>query len=188
MMRSAHAHAPTQTISTSEPVPVHVVARAELAPRRGVEVPVVDERARLEAFDLSAAPDEATAVIHDLAAGGGDDAARTLARWLREETRRDAADARGNVPNLIEALGTVGGDLAVGALLDALDDQRHDLALKTLIVQQLGAIGTSDARALRAVDRFALVAEGTAVHDELDAELRDEALAAADESGRRLRH
>lgn len=139
----------------------------------------------LEALDLRVAPDDAPTAIHELAARAHDatprerdDAARTLARWLRDEARRDAADARGNVPNLIEALGEVGGSRAVDALIDALDDSRHDLALKTLIVQQLAALG--DPRARAAVSRFETVASNAPVNDDFDAELRNEALATAD--------
>ena len=128
-------------------------------------------------------------MIHELARSDDrDEAARTLARWLREETARDAADARGNVPNLIEALGEVGNEIASSALVDALEDERHDLASKTLIVQQLARLDHGDReRALPAVMRFARDTEDAPVHDDFEAALRREALAAADETGRRLR-
>ena len=180
----------------AEPKPPVETARVETVRAETARVETARvEIARLETLDLGAVPDEAPNAIHDLAAlahdagrGERDDAARTLTRWLREETRRDTPDARGNVPNLIEALGALGGDIAVDTLVDALADERHDLALKTLAVQQLGALAEAhgDARALRAIDRFTLVAENTAVRDDLDAELRAEAISAAEESGRRL--
>jgi hypothetical protein len=150
--------------------------------------------AELLATDLAAAPEQAPAAIHELAARARgtrdhDDAARALTRWLRDETRRDgtgAADARGNVPNIVEALGELGGDLAVRALVDALADDRYELSIKTLIVQELGTL--HDPAATAAVARFAAVAERAPVTNDLEAALRDEALAAADETGRLLHH
>ncbi|MBX3228975.1 MAG: hypothetical protein KIT84_41410 [Labilithrix sp.] len=139
---------------------------------------------RIEAppLDLHAHPDTAPALIRavaELALPDRDAAARTLARWLAQESARDTADARGNVPNLIEALGELGGDVANAALALALEDRSYDLALQTLIVQQLGA---EIPRASLA--RFAARAANAPARDDLEVELRDEALTAADDSGR----
>jgi hypothetical protein len=113
----------------------------------------------LAAIDLPANPETAPAVIPSVAEmPDRDTAARTLARWLREESLRDTADARGNVPNLIEAL----------------EDRSYDLALQTLIVQQLGERAPRDSLA-----RFAARAEKAPTDNEFEIELRNEALAAA---------
>jgi hypothetical protein len=129
----------------------------------------------LAAIDLPANPETAPAVIHSVAEmPDRDTAARTLARWLREESLRDTADARGNVPNLIEALGETGGDVARAALIEALEDRSYDLALQTLIVQQLGERAPRDSLA-----RFAARAEKAPTDNEFEIELRNEALAAA---------
>jgi hypothetical protein len=128
-------------------------------------------------------PDTAAETIRAVAeADDHDEAAHKLAALLLDETRRqEEPDARGNVVNIVEALGTVKSDRAQAALIDALGDDRHDLALKTLIVQELRA---PNARV--ALQRFYSFAESIHPHDDFEAELRAEALAAADETGRRI--
>ena len=105
---------------------------------------------------------------------------QVLTRWLHEETARGA---HGHVVTIVEALGRA---RAIDTLTEAIDDERHDLALKTLIVQQLGEIG--DMRASRAVAEFSERTEKAPIEDEFDLELRHEARIAADETGRRLRN
>jgi HEAT repeat protein len=138
----------------------------------------------LEKFELARDPEAAPTVIHGVALLGAsaegkkrDEAAGTLARWLRDERRREGPDAVGNVSNLVEALGDVGGREAVDALTAALD--RGDLALhvETLAVMKLGELG--DARARASVERFARRASALPPAEGIDEELRVEAIAAA---------
>lgn len=159
-----------------------IAATATLITRASAEVE--PSSSAPAALDLHAQPEDAPARIHELAAEADPDiAARTLTRWLAEESARANADgsagARGNVPNLIEALGAVGGDVAMTALAEALEDRSYDLALSTLIVQQLGAHAPPASLA-----RFAARAENAPARDDLEIELREEAIAAADDSGR----
>jgi hypothetical protein len=138
----------------------------------------------LEKFDLQRDPETAPTVIHAVALLGAsaegkrrDEAATTLAGWLRSEMKREGPDAVGNVSNLVEALGNVGGDGAVEALGAALD--RADLALhvETLAVAKLGELG--DARARGPVERFAKRVAALPAGEGIDEELRVEAIAAA---------
>lgn len=138
----------------------------------------------LEKFDLQRDPETAPTVIHAVALLGAsaegkrrDEAATTLAGWLRSEMKREGPDAVGNVSNLVEALGNVGGDGAVEALGAALD--RADLALhvETLAVSKLGELG--DARARGPVERFAKRVAALPPAEGIDEELRVEAIAAA---------
>jgi len=85
----------------------------------------------LEKFDLAKDPETAPTVIHGIALLGAsaegkkrDQAASTLAGWLRDEKRREGPDAVGNVSNLVEALGDVGGQSAVDALAAAPSSAR----------------------------------------------------------------
>lgn len=164
-------------LASNPPLPETASAPPPEAAEEAVATPPAE--AHTDESELAAAPELAPTRIHDLARDAKDErerdaAARTLARWLHEETRRDTRDARGNVPNLIEALGALGGDRAMRTLNDALDDDRHDLALKTLILQQLGE--HADARAL---SRFIAFARRGPVRSDFDAELQTEALATA---------
>jgi len=146
----------------------------------------------LTALRLADEPEIAPTVIHavaSLAAQAGTkeqaQSVHALAGWLKTELRRDGSDAAGNVPNLIEALGDLGGREAVDSLIEALGDTRSDLALDTLIVQRLGALG--DARAKTAIVRFAReIPKPAAEATDFDRELHAEAVAAADEALRRL--
>jgi hypothetical protein len=161
---------------------------------RDVEAAVREgNTAKLDALvqtKLADDPELAPAVIRataNLAAQGGEkehgQAVRALAGWLKTELHRDGSDAAGNVPNLIEALGDLGGREAVDALVGALGDTtaKSDLALDTLIVQRLGALG--DARAKTAITRFAKqIPEPAADSTPFDRELHAEAVAAANEA------
>lgn len=144
-------------------------------------VEALDELAR---FDLPGDPEAAPTAIHAVAslgasAGGAkrDEAARTLATWLRQELGREGADALGNTSNLVEALGDVGGREAVAALTAALDRQELPLHMETLAVMKLGALRDPAARG--AVERFAARVAGLPPSDGLEEELRVEAIEAA---------
>jgi len=163
-------------------LPLAVLASAAylstLGPPRKRATPVephaTEVAAPIAPLEAKALSDEASATIESTAD------VPLLTRWLHEETARGA---NGNVVSLVEALGRAG---AIDTLIEALDDDRHDLALKTLIVQQLGQFG--DLRAARAVADFATLAKNAPIENEFDLELRTEALTAADETGRRLRN
>jgi len=139
----------------------------------------------LEAFDLKRDPEAAPTVIHAVALLGAsadgkkrDDAAATLAGWLDGEMKREGPDAPGNVSNLVEALGNVGGPDAVDALTRALDGQSLPLYVETLAVMKLGELGDPNARG--AVERFAQRVAALPPAEGLDEELRVEAASAAE--------
>jgi len=163
------------------------IAAVEAAVRDGR----VDDLPLLAGVELAREPASAPTIIHATASLGARGsvvdqrfAAKTLARWLREESRRDGKDAAGNVPNLVEALGDLGGREAVDALSAALDSGALDLSVETLAVQRLAALG--DERAQASVARFAERAAAAAADDDFDRELRDEAIAAASGAAARM--
>ncbi len=138
----------------------------------------------LEDFDLKRDPEVAPTAIHATAILGAsaddrtrDRAARTLAAWLRAETKRDGVDALGNVPNIVEALGDIGGPDAVKALTAALDSKSLPLQVETLATQKLGELADRNARG--AVERFASRIAALPQGEGLDEELRVEAIDAA---------
>jgi hypothetical protein len=149
-----------------------------------VSATAVETLADLQKFDLARDPETAPTVIHGVALLGAsadgakrDEAAKTLAGWLRDEMKRDGPDVPGNISNIVEALGDVGGREGVDALTAALD--RADLALhvQTLAVEKLGELG--DGRARASVERFAKRVAALPAADGIDEELREEATAAA---------
>ena len=149
-----------------------------------VSATAVETLADLAKFELASDPEAAPTVIHAVALLGAsaegekrDDAASTLTRWLRDEMKREGPDVPGNVSNIVEALGDLGGRNAVNALGAALD--RADLALhvQTLAVAKLGELG--DAHARGPVERFASRVAAMPVTEGIDEELRVEAIAAA---------
>lgn len=152
----------------------------------------VAELPKLCAADLAKEPDAAPAIIHGVAslAVQGRDADRslagkTLSRWLREERTRDARDAVGNVVNIVEALGDLGGDEAVTSLVDVLEHE-EDLALQTTAADRLATLG--DKRALPAVTRFAeRLARAAEPSDAFERELRAEAIKTAADAMARLK-
>jgi len=138
----------------------------------------------LQKFELARDPEAAPTVIHGVALLGAsaegakrEEAASTLSRWLSDERKREGADVAGNISNLVEALGDVGGRRAVDALTSALD--RADLALhvETLAIMKLGEL--ADARARGSVERFAKRVAALPRAEGIDEELRVEAIAAA---------
>ncbi|MBS2018411.1 MAG: hypothetical protein JST00_36435 [Deltaproteobacteria bacterium] len=141
--------------------------------------------------DIARDPDVAPTVIHtvSLLGASGDEAKRgeassALTRWLHQETKRDAPDAPGNVSNLVEALGDLGGRDAVDALVASLDRGELPLHVQTLAVQKLGECG--DTRARPAVERFEARTRALPPGEGIEAELRTEALDAARQTLQRL--
>ena len=138
----------------------------------------------LEKFELARDPETAPTVIHAVALLGAsaegkqrEGAAGTLERWLRDELKRDGPDVLGNVSNIVEALGDVGGREAVDALGNALDRGEIALHVQTLAVQKLGELGDTHARG--PVERFAKRVGTMPPGEGLDEELRVEAIEAA---------
>lgn len=149
-----------------------------------VSATAVDALPELERFLLRGDPEVAPSVIHAVAQLGAaaeaskrDAAAATLAGWLRDELKREGADVAGNVSNLVEALGDVGGRGAVDALAGTLDRGELPLHVETLAVIKLGELG--DGLARRSVERFATRVAALPPAEGLDGELRAEALDAA---------
>ena len=149
-----------------------------------VSVTAVETLDDLEKFELARDPETAPTVIHAVALLGAsaegakrEGAAGTLDRWLHDEMRRDGPDVLGNISNLVEALGDIGGREAVDALGAALDRAEIGLHVQTLAVQKLGELG--DARARGPVERFATRVGAMPQAEGLDEELRVEALEAA---------
>ena len=149
-----------------------------------VSVTAVETLDDLEKFELARDPETAPTVIHAVALLGAsadgtkrDGAAGTLDRWLHDEMRRDGPDVLGNISNLVEALGDVGGREAVDALGSALDRAEIGLHVQTLAVQKLGELGDASARG--PVERFATRVGAMPQAEGLDEELHVEALEAA---------
>ncbi len=144
----------------------------------------IETLADLERFELARDPEAAPTVIHAVALLGAsaegpkrDEAAGTLQRWLTGELRREGPDVAGNVSNIVEALGNLGGSRAVDALIAALDQSTLALHVQTLAVMKLGELG--DGRARAPVERFATRVAKLPAADGIDEELRVEAIEAA---------
>jgi hypothetical protein len=138
----------------------------------------------LEHVVLREDPEGAPTIIHGVAvlgarAGAAErrEAAQTLSSWLREETGREGADARGNVSVLVDALGDLGGADASRALADALDLGNLPLHVETLAAQRLTDLGDPGAR--DAIARFHTRVLALPPTDGIDESLRNEALAIA---------
>ncbi len=111
------------------------------------------------------------------------EAIRTLDRWLRAESVRDAKEAVGNASIAVDALGETKSKDAVTPLMDALDGGKLPLHVQTRIVQVLDTL--DDPRAAPSVQRFLVRVEAEAkkltdASDALERELLTEAKAAAD--------
>lgn len=139
----------------------------------------------LLATDLSREPEAAPMLIQSVAKLAQNaspnekaDAAKTLGKWLGEESKRHEADAQGNVPNLVEALGQIGGPEATAALTQALQSGKLDLSVETLVAQTLTEKG-GNAQSLEAVQQFLDRAEKLPPGQGIEEELRVEALQAA---------
>ena len=138
----------------------------------------------LERVVLAGDPEAAPTVIHGVAvlgakAGAGDRrvAAQTLSQWLRDESGREGADARGNVSVLVDALGDLGGADAADALAGALDRATLPLHVETLAAQRLTQLGGPSAR--DAITRFSARVAALPPTQGIDETLRVEALALA---------
>ena len=140
--------------------------------------------ARLQAVDLSVNGYEAAAAID----GVGKLAAllpeperkgpvATLARWLAQETRRDAPGAMGNALTIIESLGDTKSKDAVAPLVQALDSEKLPLNVETTIVQVLTDLDAREAAA--SVGRFKDRISKRTGQDDLERALLTEAAQAA---------
>jgi len=119
------------------------------------------------------------------------EAIRTLDRWLRAESQRDAKEAVGNASIAVDALGETKSKDAVTPLIDALDGGRLPLHVQTRIVEVLGTL--DDPRAAPSVQRFLSRVEAEAkkltdASDALERELLTEAKAAGDAALARWSH
>lgn len=149
-----------------------------------VSTTAIETLGELSKFELRRDPEAAPTVIHAMALLGAsadgtkrDDAAATLAGWLRDEMKREGPDVPGNISNLVEAIGDVGGQGAVAALIGALDRRELPLHVQTLAVMKLGELGDASARG--AVERFAARVAELPPGEGIDEELRAEAAEAA---------
>lgn len=145
----------------------------------------------LTSFRLERDPAAAPTVIHAIALLGAsaegrdrDHASKTLTQWLGQESKREGVDAVGNVSNIVEALGNVGGGDAALALASALDEGAMPLHVQILAVQKLGEL--AEPRTRPSVQRFAARAEALPKAEDLEEELRVEAIKAARETLARL--
>jgi hypothetical protein len=142
----------------------------------------VDALPVLEALALPADPEAAPTIIRAVAAlgreaRGGEQrrAAETLGAWLGSESQRDAADARGNVSVLVDALGDLGGADAARALASALDSDALPLHVQTLAAQRLTALDDGSP----ALAHYAARVRALPPAEGIDELLRQEALALA---------
>lgn len=145
----------------------------------------------LTRFRLERDPAAAPTVIHAVALLGAsgegrarDEASKALTQWLAQESKREGVDAVGNVSNLVEALGNVGGGDAALALARALDGGGLPLHVQILAVQKLGELG--EPRTRPSVERFAARAAALPKAEDLEEELRMEAINTARETLARL--
>jgi hypothetical protein len=105
-------------------------------------------------------------------------AASQLASWLRTESQREGADARGNQSVLIEALGRLNTPESVAALSQSLEADTLPVHIATLAAEGLARLGDPSARP--AVERFRARLAAQPAADGFSQELRSEALATAD--------
>jgi hypothetical protein len=199
----ANATSPTATTKTAAPAPTSLVIDtndlsaltkafegnddvAKLAAlSRVVEAKDTKALPALLATDLSREPEAAPMLIQSVAKLAQEaspnekaEAAKTLGKWLGEESKRHEADAQGNVPNLVEALGQIGGPEATAALTQALQSGKLDLSVETLVAQTLTEKG-GNAQSLEALQQFLSRAEKLPPGQGIEEELRVEALQAA---------
>ena len=180
------ARAPTAPSVASNPPPEAVDTTDRIHALRQVRDELqLEALPRLLATDLSADPELAPTVIATVAtlANAGDAAtraetARQLGQWLRSESARDAADARGNLAVLVEQLGELDSPAATAALADALESDRLPVHVATVAVQGLARFG--DARVLRAAEHFRDRLAQLPAASGFEGELHDEAVHATE--------
>ncbi|MGZ3478259.1 MAG: hypothetical protein ACXVCJ_27425 [Polyangiales bacterium] len=102
------------------------------------------------------------------------EAVRTLADWLRQESKRGTNDAKGNVSILVDSLADTGSDEAIKPLVDALDSASYPLHIETRIVQSLERLDAKSAAP--SVERFAARVGKLAPTDEMEKALAKEAV------------
>lgn len=195
------ALAPSAASATNAPIDPRVLLREALASddvavriagiervTSGTSVGALPELTR---FRLERDPAAAPTVIHAIALLGASAegrerelATRTLTQWLADESKREGVDAVGNVSNLVEALGNLGGPDAALALAAALDGGGLPLHVQILAVQKLGEL--AEPRTRPSVERFAARAGALPKAEDLEEELRMEAINTARETLARL--
>jgi hypothetical protein len=190
-----------QTARSSDadsPLATETLAERIAAIQRAAAEGSVEALPGLERTVLADEPELAPTIILSIAAlanKAGDaereGAAKTLDRWLQEESSRAASDARGdargNVAVIVDALGALASSAApaaVDALRDALDAQRLPLHVETVAVQ--GLFKSGDARAHAAVERFGARVAALPQTTGFEEELRQEAALAARAAQARL--
>lgn len=105
------------------------------------------------------------------------DAIRTLDRWLRDESKRNAPEATGNVSIIVDALEETKSSDAIAPLVSALDSHTLPLHIETRIVQALTTLNAKSAAP--SVERFAKRVEALTPSDEFEKALASEASSAA---------
>lgn len=105
------------------------------------------------------------------------EAVKTLDRWLRQESKRNAQEALGNASIAVDALAETKSAEAVAPLVSALDAATLPLHIETRIVESLDALGAKSAAP--SVARFAARVSALKPADDFEAALATEALAAA---------
>jgi hypothetical protein len=188
---------PTVVAQAPQPVPVVASAPTVIAPasasekpsdelsREGIEAAIMakDPSAlpAIEKVDLTKDAHVAAAAIDavgKLAATAPEpakkEAVRTLSDWLRQESKRETNDAKGNVSILVDSLADTGSDEAIKPLVDALDSARYPLHIETRIVQSLERLDAKTAAP--SVERFAARVSKLAPIDEMEKALAKEAI------------
>ncbi len=106
------------------------------------------------------------------------EAARTLDGWLKQESKRKAPEALGNVSICVDALQNTKSDAAIAPLVSALDSASLPLHIETRIVEALTALNATTSGA--SVERFVARVRSMQPRDDFEKELVSEALATAD--------
>jgi hypothetical protein len=145
----------------------------------------------LLAFDLSSDPELAPTLIGSVASLARasepqqrSSAAQRLGDWLRSESQREGADARGNMAMLVEALAQLDSHDASSALIEALEHDRLPVHMATLAVQGLARSG--DPAALGALQQFRDRLTQAPASTGFEHELHDEATQATEQALARL--
>jgi hypothetical protein len=106
-----------------------------------------------------------------------------LSRWLKAESARASADARGNVSVLVETLGALASPEAASALIDVLHNDQLPLHVQTLAVEGLARLASPAAQA--ALQQFRATLTQTE-RQGFELELQREAERATDQALARL--